>query len=341
MYDVIVIGAGPAGCTAAKTLAENGYKVLLAEKLKMPRYKSCSGQLIQKSLHLVKRYFNEEVPASVTCAPAENRGMIFTNDKGRVFSFEQPGLNVWRSSFDQWLADKAAESGAEIRDGTAAVSCVEQETSVAVAFHGKETGIQETKYVLDCEGVVGAFKKKLVKGTPQYITTYQTFNKGKIDLDYHYFYAYLQPELSQYDAWMNVKDNLLVLGVSVQEPGKIPVFYDRFIAYMKEKHNLQIDEQLKTDRWLMPHIRPGCAIDYGRGRILFAGEIAGFLNPMGEGISAGMESGYCAAKAVMECFDNPDSVYDNYKKSTEPLLTYMQRQWSFVAGIADTFKEMK
>ena len=43
MYDVIVVGAGPAGSTAAKTLAEKGRKVLLAERAKMPRYKSCSG----------------------------------------------------------------------------------------------------------------------------------------------------------------------------------------------------------------------------------------------------------------------------------------------------------
>ncbi len=48
MYDVIVVGAGATGCTAAKTLSENGYKVLLVEKFKMPRYKSCSGQLIKK-----------------------------------------------------------------------------------------------------------------------------------------------------------------------------------------------------------------------------------------------------------------------------------------------------
>lgn len=45
MYDVIVIGAGPTGCTAAKTLSEKGYKVLLVEKFELPRYKSCSGVL--------------------------------------------------------------------------------------------------------------------------------------------------------------------------------------------------------------------------------------------------------------------------------------------------------
>jgi len=37
MYDVIVAGAGPAGCTAAKVLAQKGCKVLLAEKFQMPR----------------------------------------------------------------------------------------------------------------------------------------------------------------------------------------------------------------------------------------------------------------------------------------------------------------
>ncbi len=47
MYDVIMVGAGTAGCTASKVLAEKGYKVLLAEKFKMPRYKSCSGVLIK------------------------------------------------------------------------------------------------------------------------------------------------------------------------------------------------------------------------------------------------------------------------------------------------------
>jgi flavin-dependent dehydrogenase len=44
----------------------------------------------------------------------------------------------------------------------------------------------------------------------------------------------------------------------------------------------------------------GCQINYGIGRILFAGEAAGFLNPMGEGISSGLESGFAAAKAIQQ-----------------------------------------
>lgn len=340
MYDVIVVGAGAAGCTAAKTLSEKGYKVLLAEKFKMPRYKSCSGQLIKKTVDLVQEYFDAVVPASVMCTPTENRGMIFTNDKGKEFCFEQPGLNVWRSSFDNWLAMKASEYGVEVRDCTSVLSCEESSGLAAVTLYGEKKYTETAKYVIDCEGVVGTLKRNLLNNTPQYITTFQTYNQGRIDLDYHYFYAYLQPELSEYDAWFNVKDNLLVLGVSVKDKNKIVPYYNRFMDYMKERHNLQIEKQVKTDKWLMPQILPGCNIDYGVGRVLFAGEIAGFLNPMGEGISAGMESGYCAAQAIIQHFGNADMIYSDYKERVKSLHNYMKRQWSFVAGIADTFSDM-
>lgn len=96
---------------------------------------------------------------------------------------------------------------------------------------------------------------------------------------------------------------------------------------MKEKLNLYIDKQIKSDKWLMPHIRLGCAIDYGVGRVLFAGEIEGFLNPMGEGISSGMEIGYYAAKAIIHHFDNLALIYQAYKENTHAMHYYRKRQW--------------
>jgi len=339
--DVIIIGAGPAGSTAAKILAENGYKVLLAEKFRMPRYKSCSGQLIRRSIDLVMDYFGETVPEHTMCVPAKSKGMIFTNDKGRVFRFEQDGLNVWRSGFDKWLADMAADCGAEVRDNTAAIFCEEKNGIVSVTLKGESTYTEQARYVIDCEGAVGAVKRRLLRQKSQYIITYQTFNEGSADLDSRFFYAFLQPELSGYDAWFNVKDNMLVLGVAVKDGEDVGYYYSRFISYMNEKHGLRITKQLKTDKWIMPYIRPGCNTDYGIGRILFAGETAGFLNPMGEGISSAMESGYHAAKAIMRDFDKPESVLENYRTNTEALRGYMIRQWNFVAGITDTFKEMK
>ena len=230
MYDAVVVGAGPAGAAAAKALCEAGRRVLLVERFRLPRYKSCSGILIKKSLGLVKQYFGEEVPSAVCCAPVENRGMIFTDDKGGEYAFRQEGRNVWRGAFDGWLVAKAAESGAELLDGTAAIACEEENGAVWVTLQNRERCKVRARYLLDCEGVTGALKRKLAPGPAQYITTFQTFNEGRIALDPHYFYAYLQPELSEYDAWFNVKDGFLVLGVSVRDAKRAEYFYRRFLS---------------------------------------------------------------------------------------------------------------
>lgn len=345
MYDVIIIGAGPTGCTAAWELACNGYTVLLVEKFKMPRNKSCSGILIKQSMDLVRQYFGEEVPEFAMCRPADNRGMIFTSDKGQEYRFEQDGLNIWRSSFDYWLATKAAEVGAELRDGTASLSCEEQENCVLVNLNGTSTYFEKAKLVILCDGVAGSVKRKLVCTPQSYITTYQTFNKGSIDLDPHYFYAYLQPFLSEYDAWFNVKDDYLIFGVSVKDTSKLEDYYSKFIAYMKKNHNAKIEKQEKIEKWLMPRIMPGCPIEYGNRKVLFAGESAGFLNPMGEGVSAGMASGHAAAQAIekIDLNSNLDlaALYTFYQQNTFALKNYMERQWNFVANISETFSHMK
>lgn len=342
MFDVIVVGAGPAGSTAAKTLAEKGRRVLLVERFKMPRYKSCSGQLIQKTLDLVEAYYGEPVPVSTMCTPYENRGVILTDDKGNAYRFEQNGRNVWRSAFDKWLADKTAAAGAEVREDTAAIACEAGEELVTVTLKsGGKAYTEQAPYLIDCEGVTGALKRKLMGKEPEYVTTFQTYNRGSIDLDPHFFYAWLQPLLSQYDAWFNVKDGQLVLGVSVRDSERTNEYFVRFIAYMQEKHGLCIEKRLKEDRWLLHRVRPGCPIDHGVGRVLFAGETAGFLNPMGEGVSSAIESGHLLGEAMEAHFDDPKAVLSAYATAARPLQDYMKRQWHLVSAMSDAFGDMK
>lgn len=335
IYDAVVIGADPAGCTAAKILADGGAKVVLAERHKLPRYKSCSGMLIRKTLEFTEKYFGEQVPASACCAPTENKGMIFTDDNGKEYKFEQEGLNVRRSSFDGWLAEKAAESGAKLLDGCGVISITDEGDCVkAVLKTGKTI---TASYGLICEGAAGQLKNAITGNKPKYVTTFQTFNKGSIELDHHYFYAYLQPELSEYDAWFNVKDGLLVLGVSVIHGEKIPFYYREFVSYMEKRHKLKISEKIKEEKWVMPLITPDFEVERGVGRILFCGESAGFLNPMGEGISSAMESGYAAAASVL---DNPDDSFaalKRYRELTEDTEDYMKRQWQFLGRLSERF----
>lgn len=329
MYDVIVIGAGPCGCTAASTLSKSGFKVLLLEKNKLPRYKSCSGVLIEKSMRLVEKYFGQSVPLSVCCTPVDNRGMIFTDDIGREYRFESRGLNIWRDEFDFWLASLAKENGAEIKEESTVTSIRQNDNSVCVLVNGKN---EFAKFAIDCSGVVGIGKQ-----THNNIITYQVYNKGTIDLDAHYFYAYLQPELSGYDAWFNVKEGMLVLGVATTNANDISKYYSNFVAYMADKHGLSINRQLRTDKWLIRNIQPPFYVDYGVGGILKAGETAGFLNPMGEGISSAMESGYYAARAIISNFNNRQKVIEDYKRNVTETRDYMQRQWQLVGRMSKKF----
>ena len=340
-YDIIVVGAGPTGATAAKILAEAGYSVLVVEKCKLPRYKSCSGMIIAKTAGLVKEYFQEDIPDSVKCIPYDNYGMVFVNDEGKEYKFEQRGFNVWRSGFDNFLLSKAVEKGAEVIDNVSVTDCKNLDDCVEVAFSNKSLGKARAKYLIDCEGAIGTIKRSLLNCDKDYIVTYQAFYEGAINLDPHYFYAYLQPKFSQYDAWFNVKDDMLVLGVAVEDSSKIEEYNKNFIKYMQEEHGLVIDKKVKEEKWIMPHIRPDYKIDYGIDRVLFAGEVAGFLNPMGEGISCGMESGYHCAKSIIDNFNDSQRVLSAYRQSTSDVKSYMQRQWNIVSIMSSKFKNMK
>ena len=65
-YDVIIVGAGPAGLTCAKILNQNNINTLIVEKKKMPRYKACGGLLSKKSTSVLERIFGE-IPEIIKC----------------------------------------------------------------------------------------------------------------------------------------------------------------------------------------------------------------------------------------------------------------------------------
>jgi flavin-dependent dehydrogenase len=64
--DAVVVGAGPAGATAAYLLAINGFKVAVIEKEQFPRFKLCAGLLTRKTIRLLKILFNVELTDLVT-----------------------------------------------------------------------------------------------------------------------------------------------------------------------------------------------------------------------------------------------------------------------------------
>ncbi len=148
-WDAVVIGGGPAGASAARRLAEGGASTLLLEKQTLPRYKACGGGVPARTLQLL-----DGLDIS-----AVSEGYVDTIDVSRFGQHqfrkrsERPlAWMVMRDRFDQFLVERAAASGAQVRDATAvqsiarAGSCYEIETA---------TGKVVARHVLGADGATG------------------------------------------------------------------------------------------------------------------------------------------------------------------------------------------
>jgi len=112
-YDVIVIGAGPAGATLAYGLAKRGIGVLVLEKEKLPRYKCCAGGVTSKAAKLLDFDISEVVEDVIY-------ELSFTFNMGSPYlgQHSQPLIyTVMRDVFDYFLVKKAQQLGAMLMDG--------------------------------------------------------------------------------------------------------------------------------------------------------------------------------------------------------------------------------
>jgi digeranylgeranylglycerophospholipid reductase len=356
LYDVIVIGAGPAGCIAAKNLGESGYKVLLTEKMSLPREKSCSGILIPKSIQMVEKEFGK-IPESVFSHPTISQGIIINSTHGKEYRFESECYNIWRNLFDQWMSLKAEASGCTLQTLTAATGCEEEKDHVRVNFArmpvepparflkngSPEIFHEKARMVIACDGASSRIRKDILKSPSDHIITYQTFCKGSINLDYGFFHAFLDPQFSQYDAWFNVKDNYLIMGVGVKDASLMKHYHSKFVSYLKSHYHARISPFENEEVGLMPYITPEFQVNLGKGRVLFAGDAAHLLNPMGEGISSALASGSAAAEAIKtelgsESDMNSENVLNKYESNLKGEIEYMMRQWKFLSTISPEFK---
>ena len=111
---MIVVGAGPAGSTAARELAAAGVRVLLLDRAVFPRYKACGGGVPIRTARLLAFPLDSVVEDTVSLLDVSYRGQWrFIRDAGEPFAFM-----VMRDRFDSLLVDHAQSAGAAFRSGT-------------------------------------------------------------------------------------------------------------------------------------------------------------------------------------------------------------------------------
>jgi menaquinone-9 beta-reductase len=142
-YDVIVIGAGPAGACAAYMLAKSKINVLVIDKDHFPRFKPCAGGLTAKTLMSFDFSITKEIRYVTNSIVASYKNKIFHKISGNKVITEM----VERTEFDHFFIQKAVDFGARFLDGVKVTG---------VIWENGEFSVKTEERFFRCNYLIGA-----------------------------------------------------------------------------------------------------------------------------------------------------------------------------------------
>jgi geranylgeranyl reductase family protein len=294
MYDVIVVGMGPAGSMAAYDMAKKGLKVLGIDKETFPRAKSCGGCISVKVDPIVDFDFSDLIEDTVN-------GISFTFRSKRQLDIDTTrpiAYNVSRERFDSFLVDKAKEAGALVVEGARVNASRNLSDGVEVEAGGKT---YKAAYLVGADGANGVigrsvldmdYKESHLSITSEFKATEADMDKlrGRCLVDFGtipYGYGWIFPKTKTFSVG--------IAGYSDKVKGGLKGYFKEFVESQPLLEGLQgFDKR----GWLIPvYHSPDQKLL--KGRTLVTGDAAHLVDPfLGEGIFYAMRSGQLAAEAI-------------------------------------------
>ena len=332
-YDAIVVGAGPAGSTAAYRLATDGASVLLLDRARFPRDKPCGGGVTMRALRELPFSIDPVVEHIVTKAVLRH-GFRRSTERGTGGPL---AFMTQRRRLDHFLVEKAVAAGAELREGAKATGFEPDARGVTVAAGGERL---RAAAVIGADGVNGISARALRLGGNKEVGVALEGNVPNAKGPAARFRGRFLLELGTVPGgygWIFPKGDHLNVGVGgwgIEAPN-----LRRHLETLCSVHRIRMSDVEDVRGYRLPCRAPDSILARGRG--LVAGDAAGLVDPLtGDGMYEAFVSGRFAAEEVARLLAGEAETLDAYgPKLTRRLAVHLWASWSLKAAL-DRFPRM-
>ena len=320
MFDVAVVGAGPAGATAALALARRGLSVALLERDALPRYKTCGGGLVGRALALLPPEVERVLERR--CRQADLH-LLDVNQRYRA-TRDPPSAPIvattMRERLDHVLASAAAGAGAALRAPCAVTGVTLEPRHVRLDTN---TGPVTAAFVIAADGATGEVARLAGWGDGRHLIPALEYEARVDDATLDRFARVPRFDVGTVPygyAWVFPKTAHLSVGVLTTHRGAINLNgqleqYLRVIGLAPQS--------MERHGFVIP-VRPRAG-PLARERMLLVGDAAGFADPVtAEGISFAAQSGKLAADAIVASELDPPRARAGYHAALRPMLAELR-----------------